>query len=80
MRAEVERRYGDDAQVLYRNVDVAEEREAHQAMVEEIETRGLLYPVTVVDGVPIYDGAVSYPAVLRAIHNKLLEREQTANA
>jgi disulfide oxidoreductase YuzD len=66
--------------VLYRNVDVPEERQAYQAMIDEIETRGLLYPVTVVDGVPVYDGAVSYPAILRAIHNKLLEREQTANA
>jgi len=49
-------------------------------MVSEIETRGLLYPVTVVDGVPLYDGAVSYPAILRAVHNKLVEREQPAEA
>ena len=76
----MERRYGDDAQVLYRNVDMPDERDAHQSTVDEIETRGLLYPVTVVDGVPVYDGAVSYPAILRAIHNKLLEREQPANA
>ncbi len=45
-------------------------------MVEEIESRGLLYPVTAVDGVLVYDGAVSYPAIMRAVHNKLLEREQ----
>jgi hypothetical protein len=48
-------------------------------MLKEIEARGLLYPVTVVDGVPIYDGAVSYPAILRAVHNKLAEREAAAN-
>jgi hypothetical protein len=48
-------------------------------MLKEIEARGLLYPVTVVDGVPIYDGAVSYPAILRAVHNKLAEREGAAN-
>jgi hypothetical protein len=48
-------------------------------MVREIEARGLLYPVTVVDGLPIYDGAVSYPAILRAVHNKLSERETQAN-
>jgi hypothetical protein len=42
--------------------------------VTEIETRGLLYPVTVVDGVPLYDGAVSYPAIMRAVGNKLAER------
>jgi hypothetical protein len=44
-------------------------------VVTEIETRGLLYPVTVVDGVPLYDGAVSYPAIMRAVSNKLSERE-----
>jgi hypothetical protein len=49
-------------------------------MVKEIDERGLLYPVTVVDGVPIYDGAVSYPAILRAVHNTLLEREQGGEA
>ena len=67
----MERRYGDDAQVLYRNVDMPDERETHQSMVDEIETRGLLYPVTVVDGAPLYDGAVSYPAIMRAVQNKL---------
>jgi hypothetical protein len=36
--------------------------------------------VTVVDGVAVYDGAVSYPAILRAVHNKLVEREQAAQA
>ncbi len=49
-------------------------------MLTEIEARGLLYPVTVVDGVPIYDGAVSYPAILRAVHNKLLESNGSAEA
>lgn len=72
----MERRYGDDAVILYHNVQLEEERAAHADMVADIEQRGLLYPVTVVDGVPIYDGAVSYPVILRAIHNKLMEREQ----
>jgi len=66
--------------VLYRNLDSQDVRVEHAALVEEIETRGLLYPVTVVDGVPVYDGAVSYPAIMRAVHNKLAEREQAANA
>jgi disulfide oxidoreductase YuzD len=67
----MERRFGDAAQILYH--DVADESVlAHHAKVlEEIETRGLLYPVTVVDHVPLYDGAVSYPAILRAVQNKL---------
>lgn len=56
-------------------MDEADVRAAHEAVVAEIETRGLLYPVTVVDGVPLYDGAVSYPAIMRAVTNKLAERE-----
>lgn len=55
-------------------------RAEHASIIQEIEDRGLLYPVTVVDGVPMYDGAVSYPAILRIVNNKLLEREQAANA
>lgn len=40
-------------------------------VVREIDTRGLLYPVTVVDGVPTYDGAVSYPGIMRSVRNAL---------
>jgi len=61
-------------------LDAENVRTEHSGLVNEIETRGLLYPVTVVDGVPVYDGAVSYPAIMRAVQNKLLEREQAANA
>lgn len=50
-------------------------RLANESLVTEIENRGLLYPVTIVDGVPLYDGAVSYPAIMRAVTNKLAERE-----
>lgn len=80
MRTEIERRYGDDARVLYHNVQDNEERRLHEDIVREIEERGLLYPVTAVDGVPVYDGAVSYPAIMRAVHNKLLEREELSQA
>lgn len=52
-------------------------RAEHEATVSQIEDRGLMYPVTAVDGVLIYDGAVSYPAIMRAVHNKLLERQET---
>lgn len=37
-----------------------------------------MYPVTSVDGVFVYDGAVSYPAIMRAVHNKLMERDGSA--
>jgi hypothetical protein len=28
-------------------------------------------PVTVIDGEPVYDGAVSYPAILRQVETRL---------
>lgn len=40
-------------------------------MVSLIKEQGLVYPVTVVDGTPLYDGAVSYPAILRAVQTRL---------
>jgi hypothetical protein len=39
-----------------------------------IRDRGLLYPVTVIDGAPVYDGAVSYPGILRAVEAGLAEK------
>lgn len=66
--------------MLYRNAESESVRAEHAEQIADIETRGLLYPVTVVDGVPLYDGAVSYPAIMRAVHNKLLEREQPQEA
>lgn len=42
-------------------------------MIGTIESNGYLYPVTIVDGTPLYDGAVSYPAILRAVNDKLTE-------
>ncbi len=74
----MERRYGDDALVLYHNAESPEVRETHSQRLSEIAEKGLLYPVTVVDGVAIYDGAVSYPAIMRAVHDRLLERESAA--
>ena len=65
---------------MYRNVDDGNVRVEFDATVTEIEARGLLYPVTVVDGAPLYDGAVSYPAIMRAVTNKLAEREGAAQA
>lgn len=80
MRTEIRRRYGDDADVVYRDAESDEVRAQFAETLGEIEGRGLLYPVTVVDGVPLYDGAVSYPTIMRAVHNKLLEREQPQEA
>jgi disulfide oxidoreductase YuzD len=69
------RRFGDAALVLYHDALNQTVREERARMIDEIESRGLLYPVTVIDGVPLYDGAVSYPAILRAVGNKLAEAQ-----
>ena len=63
------RRFGDAVRIDYNDVMDETVRSERVALLEEIENRGLLYPVTVIDGVPVYDGAVSYPAILRAVGN-----------
>lgn len=71
----MDRRYGDEATIIYRDVTDDETRTTHSEVIDEIERRGLLYPVTVVDGMPVYDGAVSYPAILRTVENRLSARQ-----
>lgn len=46
-------------------------REAHAERVARIQDEGLLYPVTFVDGEPVYDGAVSHAVILRAVQTRL---------
>lgn len=70
--SELERRFEGEAKISYVNVEADG---ADSKLVEEIETRGLLYPVTTVDGVPVYDGAVSYPAIMRQVAEKLAQAE-----
>ena len=60
---------------MYQRADDEAVALEHASLLDEIGKRGLLYPVTVLDGVPLYDGAVSYPAIMRAVANKLAERE-----
>ncbi|MDA3937149.1 MAG: DUF1462 family protein [Actinomycetota bacterium] len=80
VRSEVEKRFGDAATVSYYDIKNPEVKAAHPELIADMEKRGLLYPVTVMDGVPVYDGAVSYPAILRAVQNKLAKTETaTAN-
>lgn len=40
-------------------------------MVRLIQNNGFEYPVTVIDGEPVYEGSVSYPAILRAVQTRL---------
>jgi len=67
----MENRFGDLARILYHDASRPEVLAANQTMVSLIREQGLVYPVTVVDGEPLYDGAVSYPAILRAVQSRL---------
>ena len=65
------RRFGDAAAIRYHDVtDLAPDVEVGE-LAAVIRERGLVYPVTVIDGTPLYDGAVSYPAILRAIQQRI---------
>jgi len=57
--------------MLYLDATQDDVHAEHAELLQQIETQGLLFPVTVVDGTPLYDGAVSYPAIMRAVQNKL---------
>jgi hypothetical protein len=75
VRDELQRRFGDDVVVEYRNAEDEAVRAEYAELIADFSARGLLFPVTVVDGAPLYDGAVSYPAIMRAVGNKIAERE-----
>lgn len=57
--------------MLYHDAAQPEVRESRAAIVARIQDEGLLYPVTVVDGEPVYDGAVSHAVILRAVQLRL---------
>jgi disulfide oxidoreductase YuzD len=46
---------------------------AQNPMVEFIKENNLEYPVTVINGQPMYEGGISYPAILRAVQTRLNE-------
>jgi disulfide oxidoreductase YuzD len=67
----VERRFGVTVLVLYHDTARNEVRSAHTDLIAKIQDENLIYPVTVVDGEPVYDGAVSHAVILRAIKTRL---------
>lgn len=67
----METRFGESAVIEYHNASDPGIIEAHAEMVGYIRENGLVYPVTVIDGEPLYEGAVSYPAILRAVQTRL---------
>ncbi|MDP2300751.1 MAG: DUF1462 family protein [Coriobacteriia bacterium] len=71
IRSEVQQRFGESARIAYHDTSRPEVAAEHAEVVRFIKDNGLVYPVTVIDGVPVYDGAVSYPAILRAVQTKI---------
>lgn len=71
MATEMARRFGDAASIRYLDITNVEPTAELEPVVSQIRERGLVYPVTVIDGAPIYDGAVSYPAILRAVQQRI---------
>jgi len=67
----MESRFGESASILYYDTSLAETQSAHGAVLDLIREQGLVYPVTVVNGEPLYEGSVSYPAILRAVQTRL---------
>jgi disulfide oxidoreductase YuzD len=65
------RRFGDAARIEYVNVEEPDAAHAYSALLGEVREAGLLYPVTVIDGEAVYDGAVSYPAILRQVETRI---------
>jgi disulfide oxidoreductase YuzD len=65
------RRFGDRAVIEYVNTGDPGKRTAHADSIQTIQDRGLVYPVTFVDGEAVHDGAVSYPGIIRAVETKL---------
>lgn len=70
----MERRFGDSAMIEYIDTTAEGARDIHSEAVAGIQERGLIYPVTMVDGAALYDGAVSYPAILRAVESRIAEQ------
>jgi len=69
----METRFGDAASILYYDTSRPETQSDHASMLDRIREQGLVYPVTVIDGEPLYEGAISYPAILRAVQTRLTE-------
>ena len=71
IRDEMSRRFGDRATIDYVDLSDPAELGSRTALVAKATEGKLLYPLTVIDSEVVYDGAVSYPAILRAVEARL---------
>jgi disulfide oxidoreductase YuzD len=74
----MQRRFGERAEIVYFDVSKSDARSEHAEVLDAIRDAGLVYPVTLIGETVVSEGAVSYPAILRAVDTMLAE--QTAPA
>jgi disulfide oxidoreductase YuzD len=60
-------------ELTYLDASRDEVRAEHAVVVSTIQESGFVYPVTVIDGTPCCEGAVSYPVIMRAVESALSE-------
>jgi disulfide oxidoreductase YuzD len=68
---ELHRRFGDRAKINYYDVRAADAASVHAQAIADIKARGLIYPVTVIDGEPVADRSISYPLIMRTVQSRL---------
>lgn len=68
---ELDRRFGDSVTVTYLDASNNDVRAVHSEVITSIEAKGLLYPVTLIDGAPRFEGSVSYPSIMRIVSEKV---------
>lgn len=65
------KRFGDAARIEYVNIEDPACAADRIDLALQARDAGLLFPVTYIDGEAIYDGSVSYPAILRQVEARL---------
>ncbi|MCL4554326.1 MAG: DUF1462 family protein [Actinobacteria bacterium] len=70
---ELNRRFGDSVTVTYLDASSSDVRAEHSEIIASIEAKGLLYPVTLIDGAPRFEGSVSYPSIMRIVTEKVAD-------
>jgi disulfide oxidoreductase YuzD len=65
------KRFGDAARIEYVNIEDPACAQERLDLALQARDAGFLFPVTFIDGEVVYDGSVSYPAILRQVENRL---------
>lgn len=77
LREVVEQDCGDAVVVNHYDVTDEATRAKHAETIMSIREEALRYPVTYVNGQVVFDGAISYPTIMRALKAQLGEAGQS---